>query len=537
MPKIIRTRDYLNRAAVAGAGTVAIMAVAAALVLPSPAGAQAPKRGGTLNLAPNQTIDTLDANSSSVTLVRTIHEHTHGQLYLYDGKYALTADLADSHTVSADHRTWTFKLRGGVVFHDGSTLDAEDVVASWNRFVKVSPAGKQTAKGVTAVKATDPMTVVFEFDSDPGLFLENISKPHATFKIYPKEIAEKAADRALHFEEMIGTGPYKFVQWERGKSLTMERFDKYVADTRHPGPDGLGGRKTAHLDKIVWNFVSEAGAHEAGLRSGRFDMVDNVPLEMKESLEKEKGFTGTVIKPFSWINMMVNHHNAPMNDLKVRRAVQIGLDQGLVMLAAVGNPSMIRLSPGIAFDEQVWTSKEGAQYYANNDKAQAKKLLAEAGYKGEPITMLTTRTIDYMYKSAVVVQQELQGIGMNVKLEVMDWAALLGHITNQTLWPKWHLTSMGHSLRHDPSGWDRNFRSDQWTPYKNAEMDKLLDAVGRERDFAKRHAAFANIQKIFHEDVVNIKHGDFFGWHAHRDYVKGYTSFEGFMLWNVWLDK
>ena len=80
MPKIIRTRDYLNRAAVAGAGTVAIMAVAAALVLPSPAGAQAPKRGGTLNLATNQTIDTLDANSSSVTLVRTIHEHTHGQL-------------------------------------------------------------------------------------------------------------------------------------------------------------------------------------------------------------------------------------------------------------------------------------------------------------------------------------------------------------------------------------------------------------------------------------------------------------------------
>ncbi|MSP49929.1 MAG: hypothetical protein EXQ95_11480 [Alphaproteobacteria bacterium] len=537
MSKIIRTRDCPKRAIDSGKGAVAIMAVAAALALPFPTEAQTPKGGGTLNLATNQTINVLDANTTSVTIVRTMHEHTHGQLYVYDSKYALIADLADSHTISPDRKTWTFKLRGNVVFHDQSTLDAGDVVASWNRFVAVSPVGKQTSKGVTAVKATDPMTVVFEFEADPGLFLENISKPHTMFKIYPREIAEKAADRALHFEEMIGTGPYKFAQWERGKSLTMERFDKYAADQRHPGPNGLGGRKTAYLDKIVWHFVAEAGAHEAGLRSGRFDMADNIPLEMKESLEKEKGFTGTVIKPFAWINMMVNHHNAPMNDLRVRRAVQIGLDQSLIMLAAIGNPAMIRLSPGIAFDEQEWSNKEGSQYYAKNDKVEAKKLLAEAGYKGEPVTMMTTRTIEYMYKSAVVIQQELQSIGMNVKLEVMDWAALLGHITNKTLRPKWHLTSMGHSLRHDPTGWDLNFRSDQWTPHQNAEMDKWLDALGQERDFKKRHAAFANIQRIFHEDVVNIKHGDFFAWHAHRDYVKGYTSFEGFILWNVWLDK
>ncbi|MBM3536140.1 MAG: hypothetical protein FJX60_24285, partial [Alphaproteobacteria bacterium] len=471
----MHSQETRNRSC--GYGSAALtLSLAALLSLPSAAEAQTPKRGGSFNLATNQTIDTLDSSTSSTTIVRTIHEHTHGQLFVFDQKYSVIPDLAESHTVSPDFKTWTFKLRKGVLFHDGSGLDSGDVVASWNRYVKVSPAGKITAKGVVAVQAPDAETVVFEFDGDPGLFLSNIAKPHTVFKIYPKEIADKAKDRPLHFEEMIGTGPYKFAQWERGKSLTMERFDKYAADQRHTGPQGLGGKKTAYLDKIVWNFVAEAGSHEAGLRSGRFDLVDNIPLELKDKIEAEKGFGGTVIKPFAWINMMVNHHNVPMNDLRVRRAIQIGLDQQSIMLAAVGNPALIRLSPGIAFDEQEWSSKEGAQYYAKNAKDEAKKLLGEAGYKGEPITLLTTRTIDYMYKSAVVIQQQLQGLGMNVKLEVMDWAALLGHITNNNLWPKWHLTSMGHSIRHDPTGWDRNFRSDQWTPYRNAEMDKLLDA-------------------------------------------------------------
>ena len=257
MPDTIRTRECPKRAVASGAGAVAIIALVTALALPSSAWSQ--KQGGTLNLATSQTIDTLDANTTSTVLVRTMHEHTHGQLYVYDAKYALIPDLAESHTISADRKAWTFKLRGSVVFHDLSTLDAGDVVTSWNRFVAVSPSAKQIAKDVASVKAADPMTVVFEFKVDPGLFLENISKPQAMFKIYPREIAEKAMDRPLHLEEMIGTGPYKFTQWDRGKSLTMERFDKYAADQRYPGPNGLGGRKTAFLDKIVWNSVAEAG--------------------------------------------------------------------------------------------------------------------------------------------------------------------------------------------------------------------------------------------------------------------------------------
>ena len=113
------------------------LSLAALLSLPSAAEAQTPKLGGTLNLATNQTIDTLDSSTSSTTLVRTIHEHTHSQLFVFDGKYSVIPDLALSHTVSSDFKVWTFKLRKGVLFHDGSSLDSGDVVSSWNRYVKV----------------------------------------------------------------------------------------------------------------------------------------------------------------------------------------------------------------------------------------------------------------------------------------------------------------------------------------------------------------------------------------------------------------
>jgi peptide/nickel transport system substrate-binding protein len=521
------TRVHLARA----------MIVSVSIAIAAVAQAQAPKSGGTLNVATNQTIDTIDANTTSVTLVRTMHLHTHGQLYTYDKRYALIPDLAESHSVSADGRVWTFPLVKGVPFHDGSELTADDVVASWKRFVKVSPMGPRMSKGVSEVAAADKHTVVFRFDADPGPFLNSLSGPHIGFKIYPQRIAGGAADRALRIEESIGTGPYRFGEWKRGESLTMQRFEQYKPDARHAEPSGLGGKRTAYLDRIVWHFVAEPGAHDAGLRSGRFDLVDSIPRETKDALERQRGFAGTIIKPFSWINMMVNHHNPPMNDLRVRRAVQIGLDQNLIMLAAIGNPSLIRLAPGIAFEEQEWFSDQGKEFYNRNDKDEARRLLREAGYGGQEIVLMTTRTIDYMYNSAVVIQQQLQAIGFKVRLEVLDWAALLGHITNKDLRPKWHLSSMGHTVRHDPSGWDRNFRSDQWTPWANAEMDRLLDVVSSARDFKTRYDAFANVQRLFSEQVVNIKHGDFHGWHAHRDYMKGYKGFDGYLFWDVWLDK
>ncbi len=495
-----------------------------------------PVTGGVLQAAISETIDTLDAYSTSATLVRIMTHHTSGSLYTYSANYGVIPQLAEGHEVSADGRLWTFKLREGVAFHDGSELVAEDVVASWERFLNLSRLSKSLSAGLEKVEATGRYEVVFAFADDPGPFLPKLSTPHTMFKIYPAAISRAAADRQLEYAEMIGNGPYRFGEWRRGESLTLERFDGYVPDTRYDGPDGLGGRQTAYLDQIVWNFVAEPGAQDAGLQSGRFQFADAVPVETRSILESRPGFAGTIIQPLNWMNLMVNHHNPPLDDLRIRRAIQIGLNQDLVLLAAIGDPELTRMQPSLAFTEQEWFNEAGAQYYNQNDKEQARALVAEAGYDGAEIVLMTTRTLENLYKGAVVVQQELQAIGLNVRLEVLDWAALIGHITNQDLRATWHLSSMEHSVRHDPYGWDVNFRCDKWTPYCSETMDGYLDQIAQLRDFEDRFAAFEKVQGQFHEDVVNIKNGDYFGWHAHSDKLKGYKGYEGYIFWDTWLE-
>lgn len=515
-------------------GTTALAGVLA--VSGIPALAQEAKAGGRLNYAVNETVDAFDPLVTNATIVRTMHSHIFESLYTFDAKFGLIPELAKGLDVSSDGKIWTFSLIDGVQFHNGAAMVADDVVASWERFLKLSRLAKPVGANVSKVHAPDERTVVFEFSAEPGPFLEKLSAPHAAFKIYPRSIVEAAGDQPLADDQFVGTGPFKLKEWRRGDALVMERAPNYRVDERYQGPDGLGGRKTAYLDEVVWNFVSEPGTQEAGLRSGRFDLADSVPPELRATLEGTAGFAGTILKPLNWINTMVNHHNPPMDDPRIRRAVQIGIDRELVMFGTLGDPDMIRLSPSLAFEEQVWASDAGAEFY-KNDKEEARRLLAEAGYTNQEIVLMTTRTLDKLYKSAVLIQQELLSIGLNVRLEVLDWAALLAHVTGAELRPKWHLSSMEHSVRHDPSGWDLNFRSDKWTPYANPKMDALLDEISKLREFEPRYAAFKGVQQIFHEDVVNIKIGDYFGWHAHRADVKGYKSFNGSVFWNVWLDR
>lgn len=522
------TRRHFLAATTALAGTVALGG--------APAFGQATKSGGKLRCAVSETIDAFDPLLTSASTVRIMHNHLFESLYTFDAKYGLIPELAKGLDVSADGKIWTFALMEGAKFHNGATLVAGDVVASWGRYLKLSRLAKTIGAGISKVHAPDERTVVFEFSTDPGPFLQRLSDPIAAFKIYPRSIVEAAGDQPLKDDQFVGTGPFKLKEWRRGEALVMERAPNYRVDERYAGPDGLGGRRTAYLDEIVWNFVSEPGAQEAGLRSGRFDFADIVPVELRASIEGTAGFAGTILRPFNWINTMVNHHNPPMNDPRIRRAVQVGIDREMVMLGTLGDPDLTRLSPSLAFEEQVWASKIGAEFY-KTDKDEARKLIAAAGYANQEIVLMTTRTIDKLYKSAVLIQQELQGIGLNVRLEVLDWGALLAYITSAKFRPKWHLSSMEHSIRYDPSGWDANFRSDKWTPYANPKMDSLLDDISRLREFNPRYAAFEGVQRIFHDDVVNVKIGDYFGWHAHRADVKGYKSFSGYLFWDVWLDR
>jgi len=205
------------------------------------------------------------------------------------------------------------------------------------------------------------------------------------------------------------------------------------------------------------------------------------------------------------------------------------------MATVVGLKEFYRVDPGLCFKEQFWHSSEGAELYNQKNPEKAKQLLAEAGYKGQEIIILTNSDYDYMLKAATVTQAQLKAIGMNAKLQVYDWPGSLAVRKDMT---KWDLAYTSISLRFDPIGHDFMFHSGAtWMGLKNPQIDKVLEQGAREFDPKKRYEAYRQLQRLVYTEVPIVKHGDLFGLQAHRTTVKGYQAWYTTRFWNVWLEK
>ena len=230
-------------------GRVFVLAVALALTAVAPLGAQEqPKTGGVLKAAMIGEPPTLDLHTTTAVLVQHITWHVYETLYTYDRSYNPIPLLVESHTVSDKGRTYTFKLRRGVKFHNGKEMTAADVVASLTRWGRLATPGKQFWKNVEGIEAKDPYTVAIYLKDTSGALLMGLARPNNGAVIYPKEIVDAAGDNQV--KEFIGTGPYRFVEHKPDRHVKVARFKDYVART--DAPDGFGGKRTAYLDEILF---------------------------------------------------------------------------------------------------------------------------------------------------------------------------------------------------------------------------------------------------------------------------------------------
>ena len=242
------------------------IAVAMAMTLTMAAGsADAQKKGGVLRVGNLGEPPALDAHWTTASITETLTNH------IYEGLYSLDRDnkpipmLAESHTVSKDGLTYTFKLRQGVKFHNGKEMTSDDVVASLNRWGKQSIYGKALFAQVAEMRALDPYTVEMKLKEKSAIVLISLAVPNNFGAIYPKEIAEKFAPE-VKVTEYVGTGPYKLAEWKPDQYIRMVRFDDYKS--RNEKPNGYGGGKTAWLDEIRWIPVPEVATRVAQVETG-----------------------------------------------------------------------------------------------------------------------------------------------------------------------------------------------------------------------------------------------------------------------------
>ena len=246
------------------------LALALAIVSAAPLAAQEPpKTGGVFKAAMIGEPPTLDLHTTTAVIVQHITWHIYETLYTYDRNYNAIPLLVESHTVTDKGRTYTFKLRRGVKFHNGKEMTSADVVASLTRWGRLATPGKQFWKNVEGLEAKDPYTVAMYLKDTSGALLMGLARPNNGAVIYPKEIVDAAGDNQV--KEFIGTGPYRFVEHKPDRHVKLARFKDYAART--DAPDGFGGKRTAYLDEIL--FIPGAGrGGAAGRRRDR-----RVPLQ------------------------------------------------------------------------------------------------------------------------------------------------------------------------------------------------------------------------------------------------------------------
>jgi peptide/nickel transport system substrate-binding protein len=510
---------------------LASLAVLAAvtLVAVAPAASQAPRKGGVLRVGMIGEPPTLDQHATTAVITREIGINMYEGLYAFDAKYQPVPMLAEGHDVADGGKRYTIRLRKDVKFHNGKTLTAADAVASLTRWGNLAGTGKAIFKNVEAIEAKDPNTVDLRLKEPSSTLVGVLAQVDSAAVIYPKEVLDAAGGGPL--KEFVGTGPFKFVEHKPDRHIKLARFDGYVA--RGEAPSGLAGRRTAHVDEILFMPVPDYATRQAGMLTGEYDYIQQVKPDQYDRLKGAPGVEPVVVKPYGWVTMVFNLKQGLMTDKRLRQAAQAALDVEPMMLAGLGHKDFYRLDPGLFFRELTWHSKAGADQYNQRNKDKARRLLKEAGYAGQPMRWIVTTEYEHHYKPAVVAKSQLEEVGFKIDLQVSDWATVVQRRNKPELWDTFSTAfvfvpepSTSAQVLCDWPGW--------WC---NPEKDQLLQQMQRELDPKKRYALWEKVQTIFYADAARLKIGDYFRLDARRKDVQGYEPGPYMHFWNVWLDK
>ncbi|WP_061978974.1 ABC transporter substrate-binding protein [Aureimonas sp. AU20] len=494
----------------------------ATAIVSYPALAAEPVRGGVIDVATIGEPPTLDPMASTADLVGIVSQHIFETLYTFGADWTVVPLLAESlPEVSADGRTYTIKLRQGVTFHDGSTMDSADVLASLKRWETVASRGQQAAKIITSIEAPDASTIRIVLNEPYAPLLSLLAFNNAAAIILPEE------NVAVPMEKIVGTGPYMLKERKPDQYIQLTRFDGY--HSREDASNGYGGARHQYLDEIRFVPVPDPNTRVEGAVAGQFAYVDSIPVESVGRLSSGKSEAVT-LKPFGWPVFIMNTKEGLMSDVAKRRAVLTALNPEDMLIAGFGSTDFFAVDGALYPDGYSWHNEEGVSAYGIGDPEKAAAALKEAGYDGTtPLRILTSRQYEFHYKMAEVAAEYLKLAGFPVQLDVVDWATLTQRRQDPKLWDIYITHSpflpepalIGVMQDTSPGWWASEAKS------------AALKAFNSEADPAKRAELFKAVQKVFYDEVPAFKVGDFNAVAAKSPALNGVTPAPWPYFWNA----
>ena len=388
----------------------------------------------TINIGVNQESPTLDLMKTGTLVARHIANGTiYEKLFTLNANGEPVPELCESYEANEDNSEYTFHIRQGILFHDGSEMTADDVVASMNRWIENFSTAK-TLCGDSRFEKIDDSTVKITLTNPCATFLTAISGGTQQAIITTVEACADENENG-YMKQYIGTGPYKFSEWELNQYITLEKFEDYTPyGDENTALDGLAGYKHAYTDKLIYWYVPEDATRLAGLQTGQYDIILNVSSDNYDVISNMDGFKTD--KAQDGIAVMVcNKKEGIMSNEKMRQAVNAALNCEELLTAGYGN----FFSLGNSYMDETqgaWVTDAGSENYNVNDPEKAKLILEDAGYNGETVRVLVPNQGAFP-KIAEIFRQEMEKIGVTVETNVVDFATSTELSGQSDQWDLW----------------------------------------------------------------------------------------------------
>ena len=416
-----------------------------------------------------------------------------------DGTLEPEPALATDWEISEDGTVYTFNLREGVTFHDGTPFNAEAVVFNFDRMLDEDHPYHDTGpfplsfffSSVDTVEAVDDTTVRFTLSEPYAPFLSNLAYPTGLI-VSPAAVREHGQDFGRN---PSGTGAFRFAEWEPNQRVVVEKNPEYW--------DGA-----APLDAVLFRPITDANTRIAEMRSGGLDVMVEVPPDALAQFREDDGFTVyEQAGPHLWF-LILNTREAPFDDKLVRQAANYAVDKQAITENILQGTAEVAAGPTPpAF---AWAHNEDLQPYPH-DPERARQLLEEAGYDGETVTFYVTEGGSGMLDPVAMgtaIQADLEEVGMDVEIETYEWNTFLGEV-NPGLEGKADMAEMAWmtndpdtlpylTLRSaampDQGGFNSGY-------YANEEVDRLLEEARAATDQSRRAELYKEMQEIVQEDA------------------------------------
>ncbi|SEB59269.1 peptide/nickel transport system substrate-binding protein [Paramicrobacterium humi] len=425
--------------------------------------------------------DQLDPHKTTSYFSFQVLENVFDTLVEPDENLEMQPALAESWDLSDDQLTWTFHLRDGVTFHDGSDFTADDVVYSYDRIIDDELSNAWRFSAVSDVKKVDDLTVDITVSQPTPNLLSSIGG-FKGMAIVDKDNVESGDITT----KPVGTGPFKVASYTSGDSIKLTANEDY-----------WGG--APKIDGVTFRFISEGSTAISALKSGEVDWTDSIPAQQVKGLKGADGVTVDVAASNDYWYLALNEAREPWNDVRVRQAIAYGIDRdAIVQATSYGTATANQLAIP---EDSVWYTPYD-KYSTDLDKA--KQLLDEAGVGDLSIDMLVTQDYPETVTAAQIIADNLKPLGITLDIRTVDFATWLDEQNTGNF----DMLMMGWLGNIDPDDFyyaqHHTGAASNAQKYSNAEVDKLLDAGRTETDESARKQLYADAATIIADEASYI---------------------------------